>query len=69
MNAAAEAVFPLALVIAGYGMAGRRRHSRWPLDAGDRPPIREIDSDGEIMAIDVERDVDILGVQIRTARS
>src|SRR6516165_3735491 len=45
----------------------RRRHWGWPLDASDRPPIREIDPDGEIIAVDVERDVDILGVQIWTA--
>jgi hypothetical protein len=31
-------------------------------------PILEFDPDREIVAIDVERDVDVLGVQIRTGR-
>jgi hypothetical protein len=34
----------------------------------DRSPILESDSRGEIVAIDIERDVDILRVQIRTGR-
>ena len=38
--------------------------SGWPFHARDRSPILEIDPDGEIAAIDVEGDLDILRVQI-----
>jgi hypothetical protein len=37
-----------------------------PFDTGDWSPILELDPYGEVVAIDVERDLDILRVQIRT---
>jgi hypothetical protein len=44
-----------------------RAHRYW-LHTCDRSPILELDPDREIVAIDVERDLDILRVQIRTGR-
>jgi hypothetical protein len=40
--------------------------SRWPLHTRDRSPILENDPDREIVAINIERDLDVLGVQIWT---
>jgi hypothetical protein len=34
----------------------------WPLDPSDRPTILDLDPDGEIVAVDVERDVNVFGV-------
>ena len=38
------------------------------LDAGDQSDIFHKDRHGEIVAIDIERDVDVLRVQIQTGR-
>jgi hypothetical protein len=45
-----------------------RPHRRWRFDTSDGSTILELDSDREIVAIDVERDVDILWVQLPTGR-
>ena len=42
--------------------------SGWPFYTCDRSPILEPESQGEIVAIDVEGDVNVLGVQVRTGR-
>jgi hypothetical protein len=42
--------------------------SRWFFHTRDRSPTRELDPHGEIEPIDVERDVNVLWVQIRTGR-
>jgi len=42
--------------------------SGWPFHASDRSPILELDPDREIVPIDVEGDVNVLGVQVRTGR-
>jgi hypothetical protein len=54
----------------GKWVLGRRlRHCyRWRFDSSDRSPILELDPHGEIVAIDIERDVDILRMQIRSGR-
>ena len=51
-------------------MLGRRLEDRyrWRLNARDRSPIFELDPHRKIVAIDVERDVDILRVQIGSGR-
>jgi hypothetical protein len=46
--------------------SGARPASGCRLDAGDRSSILEPDPQGEIVAIDAERDVDIHRVHIRT---
>jgi len=38
----------------------------WLVHAGNRTAILELDSDREIIAIDIECDIDIFGMQIRT---
>jgi hypothetical protein len=38
----------------------------WPFHASHGSPILELDSQGEIVAVDVQRDVDVLRVQIGT---
>jgi hypothetical protein len=45
-----------------------RHRYRWRFDTSDRSPILEIDPHGETLPTDVERDVDVLGVQMRSGR-
>ena len=42
--------------------------SGWLLRMCDRSPIRELNPHGKVVAINIERNVDILGMQIRTGR-
>jgi len=42
--------------------------SGWPFYTGDRSLILELDPYGEIVAVDVEGDVNVIGVQVRTGR-
>jgi hypothetical protein len=41
---------------------------RWRLHTSDRSPTLEIDPHGEIISIDIERDIDILRMQIWAGR-
>ena len=45
-----------------------RPHHRWRVDPRDRSSIPELNSDREIVAIDIKGDVNVLGVQIRSGR-
>jgi hypothetical protein len=42
--------------------------SGWPFHASNRTAILEVNPDREVVAIDVERDIDILRVQVWTSR-